>query len=373
MGLHFEVEREVFARALGTIQHLTQRRTLAPILSHVYVGGRDGKLELYATDFDMAVEKSIPAEIHIPGEVALPGRLLYEMVHRGKGQKILCQVDERFHAQLLLSDKSRYRLVGMDPSEFPPRQTLSDTKGILLKAQDLLRWLKKTLFAASTDESRAALSGVYLEVVPSQNTLCFVATDTHRLSLLEVPFPELKEGWIPQEGVIFPRRSLLELPRILEDDWNLELSFIAPYVYLKAPDTLVLFRTVEGKFPAYRNVIPQGGNRRVFVGRKEFLEALTRVGLLISDRFKGVRLTLEEGQITIHAHHPEAGEGTEVVSAEMTGPPIAVGFNTTYLQEPLGEIESERVEIRLSDESAPIVLLPEGDSSYLNVIMPMRL
>jgi DNA polymerase-3 subunit beta len=373
MGLHFEVERDLFARALASIQHLTQRRSLAPILSHVYLGGKEGRLEMYATDFDMAVEKRIPAEIHTEGEVALPGRLLYEVIHRAKGSKVICQVDERFHGQLLLGDRSKYRLVGMDPSEFPPRQKLPEKKGVVLKGGDLLRWVKKTLFAASNDESRPALSGVYLEVVPSRNLLCFVATDTHRLALLEIPFAEMGEGFLPAEGVILPRRSLLELPRILEDRWELEFSFSAPYVFLKGDDTTILFRTVEGKFPAYRNVIPQGGSRQVWVGRKEFLEALGRIGLLIPDRFKGVRLSFEGRQITIYAHHPEAGEGMEVIEAEMKGDPLTIGFNAVYLEEPLEGIDTERVELRFNDESAPVVLLPEGDESYLNVIMPMRL
>lgn len=373
MGLHFEADREVLDRALGAIQHLTQRRSLTPILSHIHLSARGEMLELFATDFEMAVQKRIPARILEPGEAALPGRLFYDVVHRGTGNKVTCAVDERFYAQIRFGERSRYRLVGMDPREFPPRPEKAKGKGIALKARDFLGWIQKTLFAASPDESRAALSGVYLERVGATNLLHFVATDTHRLTLLKTPLPDAQEEALPPEGLILPRRSLLELPRMLESDWTVQLSFAPPYVHLTGPDTEVVFRTVEGKFPAYQNVIPQGGSRRVRVRRADLKEALERVGLLIPERFKGIRIQLDMDRLTLHAHHPEAGEGEEVIEAELHGDPLTVGFNAVYLMEPISEIESERVEIQLNDENAPVVLLPEGDPSYLNVIMPMRL
>lgn len=373
MGLKFEIERESFAKALGAAQHLTQRRTLSPILSHIHLRSQGDNLELYATDFEIAIEKRLFARILEPGEAAMPGRLFYDVVHRGKGEKVTFQVDERFHGQILFSDRSKYKLVGMNPEEFPPRTQTSSTPGIPLKARDLLTWIEKTLFAASPDDSRPTLAGVYLEKVPQEGSLNFVATDTHRLALLKVPLPEPRDGGVPEEGTILPRRALQELPRMMEADWTVELSFAPPFVSLTGPDTRVIFRTVEGKFPAYRNVIPQGGSRTLWVNCQELIEALERVSLLIPDRFKGIRVQIEKGQILLHAHHPEAGEGEEVVEAEVKGEPLVVGFNATYLKEPLEEIQSERVEIRLNDESAPVVILPEGDESYLNVIMPMRL
>jgi DNA polymerase-3 subunit beta len=180
-------------------------------------------------------------------------------------------------------------------------------------------------------------------------------------------------GILPEDGVILPRKALQELMKILDGEGEVRVAVDAPYVQVAWEGTVFVLRTVEGRFPSYRAVIPEATSRTAFVDRQALLAAIDRVSLVVTDRFKSVTVRFESDTMTLIARNPDMGEGEEAIECEYDGEPLDVGFNANYIQEALGEISTDRVEVKLIDDVSPALIYGEEDRSYLNVIMPMRI
>ncbi len=371
MGCIFEVPREEFETALFGIQNIAQRRTATPILANVRIDAGSGGLRLYATDYDVGLTRQLPATVEDQGSAALPARMLYDIVKKSQGDTIRIEIDDNHQGELKTGTRSKYKLMGMDPGDFPEPTEVAEEPAMTVD-RDLFRvWINKTLFAASTDESRVSLAGVFLESFEGSN-LRLVATDTHRLALVEVPGIEA-EPVLPEDGIILPRRALQELQRICVGDGDVTISVQAPYVRVAWDDTVFVFRTVEGRFPTYRTVIPESTSKVVIVDRSAFIQAIDRVSLVVTDRFKCVTLHFYPDSLTLTARNPEMGEGEEQIDCSYDGEELNIGFNAQYLQEALSQVTTDNVELRLIDDVSPTLVYGEGDESYLNVIMPMRI
>lgn len=371
MGCSLHINRETFEAALFGIQNVAQKRTATPILTNVRLDTDGDSVRLFATDYDVGLTRTVAAEVQSAGSAALPARMLYDIVRKSTGETIELEVDDNHQAVLRTGARSKYKLVGMNPEDFPEPTHLEVAEPMQV-GRDLLRlWVRKTLFAASTDESRVSLSGVFIES-PEGGGVRLVATDTHRLALIEAAGTE-GAGILPEEGIILPRKALGELMKILDGEGDVEIAVDAPYVQVSWADTVFVLRTVEGRFPSYRTVIPEETSRTAVVGRQALLDAIDRVSLVVTDRFKSVLVRFEPGTMTLIARNPEMGEGEEQIECDFDGEGLDVGFNANYIQEALGEISTDRVEVKLIDDVSPALIYGEEDRSYLNVIMPMRI
>jgi DNA polymerase-3 subunit beta len=178
---------------------------------------------------------------------------------------------------------------------------------------------------------------------------------------------------VPKQGIILPRKALQELLKILAGEGEVNLAVDGVNIQVSWDDTVFVFRTVEGRFPTYRTVIPESTSRKAVVDRAEFMQAIDRVSLVVTDRFKCVTLAFSQDTLTISARNPEMGEGEEQIDCSYEGDAMEVGFNAQYVQEAMNEITTDKIELRLIDEVSPTLIYGESDQSYLNVIMPMRI
>lgn len=371
MGCSFEVQRQQFEQALFGIQNVAQKRTATPILANVRIDVKGDELQLFATDYDVGLKQTLKASVEQAGSAALPARMLYDIVKKSKSETVTLEIDDNHQGSLQTGARSRYKLVGMNPADFPQPQSIKDKSALKLDRELFRLWLKKTLYAASADESRAALAGVFLEAYQA-DALRFVATDTHRLSLVEVQGLQGLD-MVPKQGVILPRKALQELLKILDGSGEVKLAVDGVNIQVSWGETVFVFRTVEGRFPTYRTVIPESTSRKAIVGRHEFMQAIERVSLVVTDRFKCVTLRFGSDLLTISARNPEMGEGEEQIDCSYEGDAMQVGFNAQYVQEALAEITTDNIELRLIDEVSPTLIYGENDNTYLNVIMPMRI
>jgi len=371
MSVRIELEREAFEHALFGIQSIAQKRAATPVLANVRLKA-ETDVELYATDYDVSLTTRVAnADVLQAGVAALPARLLYDIVKRSQAERIELSIDEQHQATLRTGTRSHYKLVGMDPEAFPQPVDSGEISKLELNRADFRLWIKKTLFAAAKDDSRQALAGVFLEAVEDEQ-LRLVATDTHRLALIDVPDTQVRDV-IPEDGILLPVKALQELNRILVGDGKLTTAVSSPYVWLFWNDVTFVFRTGEGRFPSYRAVIPEQAERSAIVDRVALIEALERVSLVVTDRFKGVLVKLSGETMTLAANNPDMGEAEESLDCDLQGEPAEVGFNAQYLQDALAEITTDRVELRITDEVSPTLIYGEGDTHYLNVVMPMRI
>ncbi|MEO0813599.1 MAG: DNA polymerase III subunit beta, partial [Myxococcota bacterium] len=256
--------------------------------------------------------------------------------------------------------------------EFTALPTHSETQAFSIPSPLLSEMIEKTIFCVSTDDNRHNLSGIYCEC-PEPNRLRLVATDGHRLALAEHTF----ETPIPIEGgVIVPRKGFQELKRVLADGDDVkeaQLGFSGNSGFLKAGTVQLSTRLVEGQFPDYAQVIPEQATKRAKINRKPFSEALKRVSLLSQSRSYGVKMSFEEGNLSLLAEDPEFGEAHESLPIELEGESITIGFNARYLLDVLSHMNDDDVFFDLSDELSPGVIRPTDDSGFLAVVMPMRI
>jgi DNA polymerase-3 subunit beta len=340
-----------------------------PVLSNVLVRAeRSAGLTVSAFDTEIALTSQHRCEVLKDGLVALPARHLYDIVRSlGESEVLLKAHGSQVE---LRSGAARFRVVCSPAEDFPALPSPGDAALVEIPADLLALMIERTSFAISLDETRYNLGGIYVEQDKSE--LKMVATDGHRLALIE---RELSGNLNLGQGVIVPRKGLLELRRLLgeEEAGSCRLGFTKGSVVFRRDGLQMVMRLLDGQFPDYRQVIPKEGSRLVRMSRQKLLESLKRVSLLSTDKSYGVKLELAPEKLTLSSQNPDLGEAQEEVEASVTGGALKIGFNARYLIDVLAVLSCDEVQLGLSDELSPGVIRPVGEAGYLAVVMPMRI
>jgi len=366
------VKREDLVRGLYLVQGVVERRTPQPILAHVLIEPTEGGIALVATDMEVGLRAVVPATLKKKAAVTVNARKLYEIARELTADELTLRSATQGWVEVV-SGRSRFKVVSLEPRDFP-ELPFGQAKGgvpIRLATGTLREMIDKTLFAVSSDETRYNLSGVFVEAA-EPGVLRFVATDGHRLALIDRSLTDVKLG----RGVIMPRKGLVEVRKLLDETAEAEVTLLVGEkdVQIATPTVAFFMRLVEGEFPDYKQVIPGAARVRAQVNRDDFVAALRRTSLLASERSNGVKVTLERGTMELSASNPDLGEASEDLEVAYTGDPLSVGFNGRYLLEVLNQhAAGDTVELGLTDEVGPGVLKGQQDPTYVYVIMPMRL
>jgi len=366
-------KREELVRGLYLVQGVVERRTTLPILANVLIEPAEGGVAFTATDTEVGLRGRVTAEVKRKGSVTVNARKLYEIVREVAAEEVVLKSAVAGWMEVL-AGRSRFKIVTLDPKDFPalPFGSTAPAGATIKVAVGTLReMIDKTLFAVSTDETRFNLSGVYMESA-EKSTLRMVATDGHRLALIDRTLPDAKLA----KGAIMPRKGLGEVRKLLDGAEDADLTLIVgdKDVRLHTPAVSFFMRLVEGEFPDYRQVIPSAPRVTARINRDDLLAALRRISLLASERSHGVKLHFEKGRLEVSASNPDQGEASEDIEISYGGEPLAVGFNAHYLIEVLGvHPAGEVMEFGLTDEVGPGMLRGSQDPEYRYVVMPMRL
>jgi len=381
MGL--VIERASLLNALSLVQGIVERRTTVPILGHVLIEPDGGELRLSATDLEVGIRTQVPCKSGKDRNLTLNARKLFEIVREAEGEEVKVESLDGDWVELKCG-RAKFKMMGLDPRSFPamPSQNSSKNEGpvarkgaaradLKIAASVLAAMIDKTIFAVSPDEARYNLSGVLVES-PGSNKVRMVATDSHRLALVERD----TEGFKIEHGVIIPRKGLQELRKLLEQSGedDTKLSIDGQLAYLRRGATEVSMRLVEGEFPDYRGVLPKSSRHQIAVRRDDLFNAIKRVSILSHERYHGIKFSLSTGTLTVSSTNAEMGEATESIEVDFKGEEFAIGFNGNYLRDALGVIPGDsEVELGLSDDASPGVLKTPADSAFTYVVMPMRL
>lgn len=368
--MEFSIDRSEFLQSLTPAQGVVERRNTLPILANVLLEAKTD-LTVAATDLEVHIKRRCAAKVKTPGAATVGARKLLELVRELRPGDITVRALENQFVEVV-SGRSRVKLVGLAASEFPafPQSEAKGKPTFMLPAGTLATMIDRTIFAVSTDETRAHLGGVYL--TGSDESLRFVGTDGHRLALVDQP---VKDARPIEKGIILPRKGLAELRRLLDDAEGNVAALVTPNALrVQQGEVELVMRLVDGEFPNYEQVIPKATKSKVMVDKNELLSALRRVSVVASDRARGVKLQVGEGLLTISASSPDFGEASEEIEISYGGEALSVGFNSRYLTDVLAVLpEEQRVEIGLIDDASPGVIRSEDDESYSYVVMPMRL
>ena len=361
----FQIERDSLLEGLSKTVPITEKRTPLPILSHVLMDATESTLTLVATDLEVGLKIICNSTVQEPGVLAAPSKKLYEIIRELIPGEITLKSTENNRIQIE-SGKSRFELAGMDASDYPAWSSFTELKTANVSASNLLHLIEKTMFAASTDDSRFNLNGILFEQEGESTKL--VATDGHRLALIN---GEL--GFSLDSSLVVPRKGLMELKRVLENvKGEVSVGFEEKNLVVSTDQFMITVRLIDGDFPDYRKVIPESQEKVVQAPVLPLVQTLRRVAILTSERNKGVNMHITTDKMELSTTHPDLGTAQDVIDVDYSGEDILVIVNAAYLMEALNVIDTESVSIEFHADGAPVIIRPNPSQNYFNLVMPMR-
>ncbi len=367
------IERAAFLRALGHVQSVVERRTTIPILSNVLLRAEPGRLALSATDMDLEIVERVPAQIEREGRTTAPAHTLYDIVRKlREGAQIEIETSGERNAIVLRSGRSTFTLACLPPEDYPLMASGELPYNFSLSATELRTLIERTQFAISTEETRYYLNGIYLHATKADEVpvIRAVATDGHRLARMEMVLPEGAAG---MPGIIVPRKTVLELRKLIEEsEHEVQIGLGETKIRLAVGEAALTSKLIDGTFPDYDRVIPSNNDKVLEVECKPFAEAVDRVSTISTEKSRAVKLAIENGSLVISATSPENGTAVEELEVRYSASPLEIGFNSRYLLDITEQIEGEGVQFIMSDAGSPTLVRDSADASALYVLMPMR-
>jgi DNA polymerase III subunit beta len=365
------IERSAFLKALNHVQSVVERRNTIPILSNVLVQAKGEAVKLTATDLDIEIIETVAAEVAQDGAVTVAAHMLYDIVRKlPDGAQLELDQGPDTGRVAIKAGRSRFALQALPPEDFPDLNAGELANRFTLKASELKGLVEKTRFAISTEETRYYLNGIYLHEVAANQTLRAVATDGHRLARAQVPLPDGAKG---MPGIIVPRKTVLELVKLIEgDDGEVEVALSTSKIRFSCNGLTLTSKLIDGTFPDYERVIPRNNDKTLDVDTKLFSSAVDRVSTISFEKGRAVKLNVGDGRVVLTVNNPDSGSAEEEIAASYDAEPIDIGFNSRYLLDIASQIKSDTARFQLADAGSPTIVLDPSDDQALYVLMPMR-
>lgn len=363
--MKFEINQKDLLKHINIAQKAISSRTTIQILEGILFEAKDNYLILTSTDLELSIETKIECLVEKEGKIVINSSMIGNIVRKLPDAPIKFNiVGDNIQIKCM---NSEFNLIGQDSSDYPPLPQKNNDKNLELDTNLLKNAIKETVFAASLDETRPALTGVLIEL--SGNEMNFVALDGFRIALSK---HKMKSDIDVKE--IIPSRALVELQKILEEDEKIILNFVQNNIIFNLGDTLVYSRLLDGKFINYNDIITDEFNCKVEINKKDFQDSLERASLLArEEKANLVKIVISDGNLNITSNS-EYGNVNENISCEKEGENIEIAFNAKYLLDGLKVLESEKCEILLTGSLNPCIIHPiNEDVDYTYLVLPVRL
>ncbi|MCF7668644.1 MAG: DNA polymerase III subunit beta [Verrucomicrobia bacterium] len=363
------ITKENLINGLTAVQNAVSSRTTMPALGNILIKAQEGSVELTATDLDLTIVANVKAEVETAGAITLPARRFFSLVREMSTPEIILKLDDDNNC-IVESGPSYYRMKGLGIEEFPNIPPVSTETAITIPQQTVRDMLRKTSFAISNDETRYVLNGVYATV--QDNKMAMVATDGKRLALSEEDLD------VPSDfkaDMIIPPKAITELMKLLTETGDVEIAIAGNRVsfsFAHGEDSTIclLSKLIEGKYPSFKQVIPEESENRVEIGREELFHAVRRIQLMTTEQFSSIRLEFSGNKIEITINSPGVGEAREVIPVNYKGEEKIMAFNPNFLIEPLRVLDEDEIFLEFTDELSPALI--KVKKPYLCLIMPIR-
>jgi len=354
---------------LQSVAGIVERRHTLPILANVLLKKSGNALQLTTSDLEIQIRTTA----EFGGDTGdftttVAARKLIDVLRTMPGDQTV-SLETAQEKLVLKGGKSRFTLQTLPAQDFPLVQEAANFGPAFSIPQKTLKsLLGQVAFAMAVQDIRYYLNGILF--VAEGKQLSLVATDGHRLAFASATL----DVEVPKQEVILPRKTVLELQRLLSDgDGAIGMQFASNQAKFSFGAMEFVTKLVEGKFPDYNRVIPRGHTNSLTLGRAPLLASLQRTAIMTSDKFKGVRLNLEPGSLRVTSNNAEQEEAVDELDVDYGGAPIEIGFNVTYLIDALASMQQDMVQIALADgSSSALITIPENES-FKYVVMPMRI
>lgn len=366
--MKFSIDRDALLKPLQLVCGAVERRHNLPILANLLVEVSGHSLKLTGTDLEVELvgQTELQGEVQ-EGRTTVPAKKLLDIVKSLPDQTEL-KIEQQENRWLLRSGRSRFTLATLPAEEYPNVEAFQAENEFSLKQGTMKSIIDATQFSMANQDVRYYLNGLLLET--DGNVLRSIATDGHRLALSHRNI----EVSLPERQVIVPRKGVMELVRLMDnDEQDIHIAIGENAIRATTADAVFTSKLVDGRFPDYRRVLPKGGDKIVVASRNQLKQALTRASILSNEKFRGVRVQLENNLLKITANNPEQEEAEEIIDVEYENTALEMGFNVSYLLDVLNSLKSDDVRITLIDSNSSALIENHAEEDSMYVVMPMRL
>ncbi len=364
------LQKSDLVRALTIANSVVEKRSTMPVLSNVLLIAEANMLRVAATNLEATALTRVVANVETSGKTTVNAKVFAEITRELPEGEVHLKLGENRRLEII-SGKSKFKMIGVNPDEFPSLPGMAVEPASKIKAGNFLEMINKTIYSVSHDETRFNLNGVCFEK-HSDGTLRMVATDGHRLALINRPVGNLEF----ERQAIVPTKGLSEIRRVLDENPETEVAVCLEegFFVIESGDTKISMRLIDGEFPDYTQVMPRQEGVRARIKSSDLAASLKRAALMVTDRGKCVKLEFSPGKLCLSSSSPELGESSEEIQIDYDGEPLTIGFNARYLMEFSASLgEDQEMTLELNGELGPAKLYASSDESYCGVVMPMRL
>jgi len=371
--MQFHISKDVFLKGLTKVQGIIEKRHTIPILANVLIEAKNNEIIITATDLEVGIKSNYPSDVITEGKVTVSAKKLFEIIKELPNKNIKFTSKNNFWVEITC-EKSIFNLVGLSPDEFPKFPDLNNNLSEI-EPEIITEMIDKTIFSVSNDETKFNLTGIFIksEISELKNNIAFVSTDGHRLSMIQRNLSNSLDDKF-KEGFILPKKGIYEIRKLIDySDEKVKIGISENNFSVSTDSTKLIMRMVDGDFPDYKRVIPEKTQNHALINKDVFLYSLRRISVLSSEKSKGVKVNLNNDNLTLYSSNPDIGDAKEEIDVVYTGPEISIGFNAKYIIDILQSINEENIILYLKDNISPGLIQPEKDEYYLAVVMPMRL
>jgi DNA polymerase III subunit beta len=364
-GLKITCSKDDLVQALGVVSRAVSTRTSVQILSGILLEPHESGLRVAATDMELSLRATLPAQLEGDGSIVLPGKTLADIARLLPADDVSIEHKPAESVVHIVSGTASYTLNTYSPEDFPRLPELDAVTTFAVEREPLLETIGRVARAASRDESRPVLTGILVQF--TAGTLVMAATDSYRLAVKQTTL----EGTVPELEAIVPARALQELARIANTGDEVEVGVHENQVIFATSGVWLTTRRIDGQFPNYKQLLPEAFEYELTVPRLELLDVVRRAAVMIQ-RSTPLQIRFAEGELTVIARTHEVGESKESMPIAFTGETLEMGFNADFLRDGLESLEGDDVRVKLISPLRPAVIQGEGDD-FTYLVMPIRL
>ncbi|EQC50010.1 DNA polymerase III, beta subunit [Bacteriovorax sp. BSW11_IV] len=371
--MRIKLNSDSLKSGLNKILTVVDKKNSRPILTYTLISTNTDSIELCATDLEVSAKVKVDAVVDNSGNFCVNAKNLFDILKELPNSEIELILDTSENVLKLNCNDIHYSLLIYPSDEYPKLIFGNESSRFNLLSDQLIEIINKTSYAISDDETRLQLNGIYLHEV--EYKLRAVATDGLRLSLVET---DLEQGNIDTliNGIIIPKKGVFEIKKLAENypDKKITISVDESFMYINANNEYYLsIRLIAREYPKYQAIIPSKTTYSITVEKQNLLDAIRRIKIMANEKSNGVRILIQEKEMTITANHPSLGDAQETIPVEFNGKEMEVGFNARFLIDTLQTIDEGEISIELNNELTPVIIKSNNSPNYLGIIMPLKI
>ncbi len=368
------LNKEDFSNGIKIVEKITAQKAIQPILSNILIETvSNDRVRFAATDLNLAIDYKAPAMVEQQGAITLSAKKISEIVSKLSSVQISLKTQEDSDNIKIKGAKTEFDLIGLSANDFPKvieAQQGQDETILTINKNEFSKAIKQVIFAVSSQETQAVLTGVCVTV--KDNILELASTDGNRLTRIQ---KEISNQIEQETNFIIPAKTLAEVQRIssIVDDENIILKIQKNKILFEFENLTFQSRLIEGTYPKYQQLIPSQSEKIITIDRIELINAIERVSIMVNDRTNVVRFNFTHNQLEISADTPEAGRSKDYIDIEYEFDDMLTAFNYKYVLDGLKNMDSKFIELEISDVLAAAVFKPQEDkNNYICLIMPVK-